>query len=253
MWKLALTGLSAGLISGTMGIGGGLVIVPALVYLGFGRHRAHATSLAGIVLISSTGASSYLFSGEGVVQLGVTIGLGGVLGSVLGTSLMHRFSARTLTIVFGFVILTAAVRMISGASPLPGAANFDEAVLILLGVAIGLIAGTFAGIAGVGGGIVIVPSAVFFLGLAQHEAQGTSLLAVIFTSVSGTLVNLRNQRVRLADGLAVGVGGMAGSLVGSRFALGVDGRTLSFTFGLLVLFVAVRTLYRGFQTQPATA
>ncbi|MDX1469300.1 MAG: sulfite exporter TauE/SafE family protein, partial [Acidimicrobiia bacterium] len=181
------------------------------------------------------------------------IGLGGVMGSIIGASLMHRFSPRTLTIVFGFVILAAAVRMISGASPLPGATNFDETVLIILAVAIGLVAGTFAGIAGVGGGIVIVPSAVFFLGLAQHEAQGTSLVGVIFTSLSGTIVNLRNQRVRLADGLAVGVGGMAGSLIGSRFALGVDGRTLSFTFGLLVLFVALRTLYRGFQAQPAAA
>lgn len=236
-----------------MGVGGGIVMVPALVFLGFDRHRSHATSLAAIVLIGSTGAISYLNSGQSVPELGITIGIGGIVGSVVGTSLMHRFSAKTLTLIFGAVLVVAGLRMVSGASPLPGSADFDETLLLVIAVAIGMIAGLFAGIAGIGGGIVIVPSSVLLLGLGQHEAQGTSLVAIIFTSISGTLVNLRNQRVRLKDGLTVGVGGVAGSIVGSQFALGVDGRRLSLVFGFLVLFVALRTLYRGIKTQPVSA
>jgi uncharacterized membrane protein YfcA len=91
---------------------------------------------------------------------------------------------------------------------------------------------------------VIVPASVLLLGLAQHEAQGTSLVAIIFTAVAGTMVNLRNERVRLEDGLVVGAGGVVGALVGSQLALGIEGRTLSVVFGLLVLFVALRTLFR---------
>ena len=243
-WKLVLVGLAAGLLGGMMGVGGGIVMVPLLVFLGLGRHRALATSLAAIVLIGSAGATSYALSGAIEIGLGVTIGIGGVVGSVLGASLMHRASARSLSIIFGVVLIIAAVRMISGASPLPGAADYASAVLLAIAVGIGLIAGGFAGISGIGGGVVIVPSSVLLLGLTQHEAQGTSLVAIIFTSTAGTIVNLRNQRVRLKDGLVVGVGGVAGSLMGSQFALGVDGRTLSLAFGFLVLFVALRTLYR---------
>lgn len=243
-WKLLLIGLAAGVLGGGLGVGGGIILVPLLIAVGVGRHQAHATSLAAIVFIASAGAVSFGISGEIDVGIGVTVGIGGVLGSVLGASVMHRVSPRALTIVFGVILLIAAVRLIGSSEPLSGAANFPEGGRIGIALAIGLIAGFFAGLAGIGGGVVIVPSSVLLLGLAQHEAQGTSLVAIVFTAVAGTLVNLRNKRVRPVDGLLAGGGGIVGSLLGSRLALLIEGRTLSVVFGFLVLFVAVRTLYR---------
>lgn len=243
-WKLILIGLAAGLVGGGLGVGGGIVLVPLLVVVGFERHNAHATSLAAIVLIAVMGGLSFGVSGELSLGVGVVIGVGGVVGSVIGATVMHRASPRALTIVFAVVLLVAAVRMISGANPLPGAADFSDAVAVLISLGIGMTAGFFAGLAGIGGGVVIVPSSVLLLGLEQHQAQGTSLVAIIFTATAGTLVNLRNRRVRPRDGLVVGAGGVVGSLIGSRLALGVEGRTLSLIFGFLVLFVAVRSLYR---------
>jgi uncharacterized membrane protein YfcA len=100
--------------------------------------------------------------------------------------------------------------------------------------------------------VVIVPSSVLLLGLDQHLAQGTSLVAIVFTAVAGSLVNLRNRRLRPVDGLLSGAGGVVGSLIGSRIALLIDGRTLSVLFGFLVLYVAVRSLLRTLR-QPAGA
>lgn len=243
-WKLALIGLAAGTIGGGLGVGGGIILVPLLVMVGFDRHRAHATSLAAIVMISVAGAISFGVSGEINVGLGVTIGIGGILGSVIGATVMHRVSPRALTIVFGVLLLIAAIRLISGADPLPGSAELGSAWEVLISLMIGFIAGFFAGLAGIGGGVVIVPASVLLLGLDQHEAQGTSLVAIVFTSVAGTIVNLRNHRVRPRDGLVAGAGGIIGSLLGSRLALNIEGRTLSLIFGFLVLFVALRSLYR---------
>ncbi len=243
-WKLAFIGLAAGLVGGGLGVGGGIVLVPLLVLAGLDRHRAHATSLAAIVLIAAMGAASFGISGEIDVVVGVTVGIGGILGSVVGATVMHRISARSLTIVFAIVLLVAAARMISGGNPLPGSASFGELLQVVIALGIGLVAGFFAGLAGIGGGVVIVPSAVLLLGLSQHQAQGTSLLAIVFTSIAGTVVNRRNERVQLGDGLLAGLGGVVGSLIGSRTALGIEGRTLSVGFGLLLLFVAVRSLYR---------
>lgn len=226
-------------------------MVPLLVWVGLDRHRAHATSLAGIVFIAVAGAVSFGVSGEIDVVVGITIGIGGVLGSVIGASVMHRISPRALTIVFGVVLLVAGIRLIVSAEPLPGSADFSGAAQVGIAVGIGLVAGFFAGLAGIGGGVVIVPATVLLLGQEQHEAQGTSLVAIVLTAISGTLVNLRNQRVRPMDGLLAGVGGVVGSLVGSQLALGVDGRTLSFVFGFLVLFVALRSLYRTIRPRPA--
>lgn len=241
-WTLGAIGLAAGVLGGGLGVGGGIIMVPLLVWVGAGRHRAHATSLAAIVFIAAAGASSFGASGEADLGLGITVGIGGILGSVIGASVMHRVSARALTIIFGLILLVAAIRMILSAEPLPGAVDFSELSKMLIALTIGLIAGFFAGLAGVGGGVVIVPSSVLLLGLDQHQAQGTSLVAIIFTAVAGSLVNLRNQRVRPVDGLLAGVGGVAGSVIGSRIALLVEGRTLSVVFGFLVLFVAVRSL-----------
>ena len=251
--RLVLIGLAAGLLGGGLGVGGGIILVPLLVAVGFDRHRAHATSLAAIIFIVVAGAISFGLSGEIDVAVGVTVGLGGVVGSVIGANLMHRLQPRTLTIIFAFVLLVAALRMITGADPLPLSSDLSGAAFNALAFIIGMTAGFFAGLAGIGGGVVIVPGTVILLGLDQHEAQGTSLVAIIFTAVAGTIVNYRNERVRLQDGLVVGIGGVVGSVIGSRLALASDDRTLSLIFGFLVLFVALRSFYRLWSQRLASS
>lgn len=252
-WKLVLIGLAAGTVGGGLGVGGGIVLVPLLVLVGLDRHRAHATSLAAIVLIAVTGALSFGVSGELGFGIGLTIGIGGIVGSIIGATVMHRASPKVLTVVFAIVLLVAAIRMITDASPLPGSTDFGSLLQTLIALGIGATAGFFAGLAGIGGGVVNVPSAVLLLGLSQHEAQGTSLLAIVLTAIAGTVVNFRNQRVRLSDGLVVGVGGVVGSITGSRLALAIEGRTLSLVFGFLVLFVAIRSLYQSLRPEPITS
>ena len=158
---------------------------------------------------------------------------------------MNRLSTRSLAIFFGLVILAAGTRMIFSTDPLPGSADFGEVVLVLIAFGIGLISGFFGGVAGIGGGIVIVPATVLLLGISQHAAQGTSLLAIILTSIAATIVNRKNRRVNLRDALVVGTGGVVASVFASQVALGVDGRILSALFGGLAVLIAIRTLYRA--------
>jgi hypothetical protein len=252
-WKLVLIGLAAGLLSGGFGVGGGIVLVPLLLAVGLDRHRAHATSLASIFPIALAGAVSFGLSGEISIGLGIAVGIGGVVGSMFGASLMNRLSTRSLSIFFGLVILGAGARMIVSTEPLPGSGDFSDLALALFAFGIGLLSGFFAGVAGIGGGIVIVPATVLLLGFAQHEAQGTSLLAIILTSIAATIVNRKNRRVRLQDAVVVGGGGVVGSVVSSQIALGVDGRILSALFGVLAVIIASRTLYRAWHAEGRPA
>jgi hypothetical protein len=253
IWKFIVVGFAAGILGGGFGVGGGIVLVPLLLLIGLDRHRAHATSLAGIILISVVGAVSFGVSGEILLDVGLTIGIGGVVGSIIGANTMNRMSPRALTIVFGFVLLVAGVRMVFGGNPIPGSVDRSQLVQILIGLGIGLVAGFFAGMAGIGGGVVNVPATVFLLGLAQHEAQGTSLVAIVLTAIAGTVANYRNDHVVPREGLMVGIGGAGGSLVGSLIALGTNEDTLALAFGVLVLFVAFRTLYRVFRRPVQSA
>jgi uncharacterized protein len=250
-WKLLVIGLVAGIASGGLGVGGGIVLVPMLLWAGLNRHSSHATSLASILPIAAAGALSFGLSGEIDLGIGVLVGLGGVVGSAFGATVMNRSSPRALTLVFDIVLLVAAIRMMVGGDPVAGTSGLEGVALAGLALVIGAFAGFFAGLAGVGGGVVIVPAMVLLLGLTQHQAQGTSLVAIIFTALSATVVNLRNERVRISDGLLVGAGGVVGSLVGSQIALRIEGRALSWIFALLVLYVAGRSLYRTIRTGPA--
>jgi uncharacterized protein len=246
--KLAVIGAVSGLLGGFFGVGGGIILVPLLVWVGLKRHRAHATSLASFIIIAAAGAISYGVAGDIDVRFGIAIGVGGIVGSVVGASLMHRMSARTLGIAFALVLLVAGVRMVLGGDPVPGVSGFDVTALIAAAFGIGLTSGLFAGLVGIGGGVVIVPASVLLLGLEQHVAQGTSLAAIVLTAIAGSVVNVRNRRVQLKDSMFIGAGGVVGTLIGSWLAFGTDGRTLSVAFGFLVLFVAFRSLYQTFKT-----
>jgi uncharacterized protein len=245
-WKLVLIGLIGGFLGGGLGLGGGFIMVPLMVALGFGRHRAHATSLAAIVLIAAAGGLTFGLGGQVDLRLGLIIGIGGIIGGALGASAMHGASVRALAAVFIVGLTVASVRMIIGATPSPSATDLTGVTEIGAALLTGGLAGFLAGLIGIGGGMVVVPATVFFMGLTQHEAQGTSLVAMIFTAISGTLISLRNRRLILREGLVIGAGGVAGSVMGSSVALAIASRTLSVIFGVALLAIAARTAYTSF-------
>jgi uncharacterized membrane protein YfcA len=106
-------GATAGFLSGLFGVGGGLIMVPALVLLvGMAQHRAHATSLAAIVPIAVVGAS--IFGGSENVNLVAAALLiaGSLAGVQAGTRLMDRLSGERLALVFGGFVLVVAITML---------------------------------------------------------------------------------------------------------------------------------------------
>lgn len=215
-------------------------MVPLLVgALAFDQHRAHATSLAAIVLIAVSGAVRFGIDGEVDLAVGVALGVGGVVGSTVGAHLMHRLSPGALKAIFGLIMILAGVRMAMGGEPGVGAGS-EGWIGVLIGVTIGLVAGVASGVAGIGGGVIMVPAMVFLLGLDQHAAEGTSLLAILFTAVAGTRVNLKNQRVDLRQAAVIGAGGVVFALLGASFALALSGPVLTRVFGVFVALVGVR-------------
>ena len=102
--ETALIGLVAGLSSGLFGIGGGAVIVPLLALrMGFEQHRAHATSLAAIVVIAVAGAATFAAEGAIDVQIGAALALGGVIGAPLGARFMAGLEADRLKMASGLL------------------------------------------------------------------------------------------------------------------------------------------------------
>lgn len=240
IWVYVAIGLAAGMLSGLLGVGGGIILVPLLVgVVGLDQHRAHATSLAAILVIALTGAIRLGVAGEVDWVVGALVGLGAITGSTFGSRLMGRMSPRVLRAVFVLVLTVAAVRMLTGGDVGLGA-GLEGFPVVVVAVAVGLLAGFAGALAGIGGGVIIVPSLVFFLGIEQHTAGGTSLMAIVFTALAATRVNWRAGRVDLREGFTLGGAGVISALVGSSVALALDASLLTRIFGGFALLVAIR-------------
>lgn len=109
-----IIGLAAGMLSGMVGIGGGLIIVPALVYfLGFSQHTAQGTSLALILLpVGILAVMQYYKQGHVDVKVVGILAIGFIIGSVFGSKLALSISQTTVKNIFAFVMILIAFKML---------------------------------------------------------------------------------------------------------------------------------------------
>jgi len=107
-------------------------------------------------------------------------------------------------------------------------------------VAIGVAAGVIAGLLGVGGGVLFVPGLVIFLGLSQHQAEATSLLAIVPVALVGAVSQNRYGNVRRDDALLLGLLSVADAAGGVALANLLSGEALRVGFALLILLVAAQ-------------
>jgi uncharacterized membrane protein YfcA len=106
-------GLVGGFVSGFLGVGGGIVMVPLiLLWVHTDRHTAHATSLTAIFAIAASALMGYAEAGAVDIPLGLALGAGGLIGAAFGARAMNRMSPTTLKGVFALALLVAGIRML---------------------------------------------------------------------------------------------------------------------------------------------
>jgi uncharacterized membrane protein YfcA len=104
---------------------------------------------------------------------------------------------------------------------------------------VGTLAGVFSALFGVGGGIVMVPLLVLWLGYPEHEATGTSLAAIAVIAALAAIGHAAYGNVRLGDGLIVGLPAVAGVVIGTHFQQRLSGRAVLLSFAALLVVVAI--------------
>lgn len=236
--KVALVGSLAGLLSGLLGVGGGIVLVPGLVVIAkLDQRLAHGTSLAATLPIALASFVTYLFHGN--VDWGVApwLALGAVSGAVVGTKLLSVLPRRTITIVFIVVVVATAVRLVFAGTG-DGRADLSLIGIVAL-VVIGFLTGVIAGLLGVGGGVVMVPAMVVGFHMVPVVAKGTSVAVIIPTSIMGTWRNRPRGHVDLRLAATAGVIGAATAVVGATISDRMSDQVSNVLFGALLVTVAV--------------
>ncbi|HEX6419912.1 MAG TPA: sulfite exporter TauE/SafE family protein [Acidimicrobiales bacterium] len=249
--RIVAVGAAAGVLAGIFGVGGGLLLVPGMVMvLGMDQRRAHGTSLAAIVPIAVAGVAGYALDGkvDWLASLFLIVGSAGV-GARVGTRLLHVLPQRVLALVFAAVLLVTAARMVVADTDPGGGVELgagDAAALVLAGV----VAGTTAGLLGVGGGVIMVPAMVVLVGAPAAVAKGSSLAVIIPTALVGTAGNVRRGNADLRAAATIGLSGVVSSFGASLISVGLDERLSNRLFALLLVFVGGKMAWDNRRPRP---
>lgn len=250
MWTiLGIVGIICGIFSGLFGIGGGTIIVPALVALGFSQRHAVATSLAAIVPTSIGGVASYAAGGDVDWIAAALLASSMIIGSQLGSWLLSKLSELFLRWMYAaflvFVVITQIIFTPSRDQ------SIHLSALSVVGIlALGIVIGMLSGLLGIGGGAIAVPSLSLFFGASDLIARGTSLLAMFPSAIAGTIANWKRSLVHLAQALTIGIVAAVCTPLGNMLANAVSPRMGANLFALYFAVLLIRCVYTALQITP---
>jgi uncharacterized membrane protein YfcA len=236
-----LIGFVAGVLSGLFGVGGGIVMTPGIqVLMGAAPIVALATPLPAILPTALTGAFTYHRSGQVDTRATTWMVGPGVVGAVAGAALTDVVDTHVLLIITAALLGWQAIGVLRGTGDRarendPAFAPPAPSKFLM----IGLVAGFVSGLLGIGGGLIMVPLMVGWLGMPLKRALGTSLLTIAVLVIPGTVVHTLLGHIDWAIFLVVTLGAVPGARVGALFALGTREHTLRLMVGSFLLLVAV--------------
>ncbi|NLI14383.1 sulfite exporter TauE/SafE family protein [Pelotomaculum propionicicum] len=230
-------GLAAGFFGGLFGLGGGVVMIPLMVgILKISQHKAHGTSLVALIFTGIVGTITYAFRGSVDIMASVLLASTAIFTSRAGARFAHALPEWKLKRYFGgFMILVTLMLLLKPyLTSIDGSLTGWVKVVVLLFT--GVFTGFLSGMMGVGGGTIMVPSMVLLVGLTQHTAQGSSLLAMIPAGGVGAYTHWRlgNVNAGILTGLIPGI--LVGTYLGGSFAYFLSEGVLRLLFAAMLIW-----------------
>ncbi|MDQ2813019.1 MAG: sulfite exporter TauE/SafE family protein [Actinomycetota bacterium] len=241
---LAAIGAAGGVLSGLFAIGGGILMVPLLMWRAhLDQRQAAATSLVAIIPAAAVSSATYLAHGDVNIVGGALVApgaiVGAVVGAVVGSHLLRRLPVAWLRWMFIVFIVANAVRLLLIAPERGHLVHLTAGVAIGY-VGLGLLVGIASGLFGIGGGIIAVPLLIAGFAVSDLTAKGTALLVSIPASVAGTVTSRRAGLVDVRAGLVVGAAAAAASVPAVYVALAIPPALSGILFAALLLAVAAQ-------------
>jgi len=231
--ELLLVGIFIGTMSGFFGIGGGMILVPILVVLGFEIKDAIGISIVQMVFSSIYGSYLNHKKGSLIVGEGIFVGLGGFIGGYIGGYVTEYIADAVLQFTFLGLIVYALLRLFFSKNHEDDAQTKSLNKALLFGMGLGI--GIFSITLGIGGSIILTPLLVGVLHYPLKKAVSAGLFFVVFSSVAGMISRLTSGTIDFNNGLIVAVA----SLVGVAFGIWLKDHVTSkkHKMALLLLYV----------------
>ena len=213
--ELILVGAFIGAMAGFFGIGGGMMLVPVLLAIGFDIKAAIGISIVQMVFASVFGSYLNWKKGSLILGEGIFVGLGGFVGGYAGGAVTHLVSDSVLQLLFLGILLFALLRLFFSKH------HTDESQTKTLNkgllFAIGALIGIFSITLGIGGSIILTPILVGLLHYPIKKAVSAGLFFVVFSSIAGLISRLMNGTIDFHNGLIVATASLFGVALGIWF------------------------------------
>lgn len=245
-------GILAGLLGALLGVGGGVVMLPATQFLmNFPPTLSIGTTLFAVIFTSASGAFGHFRVGNVLARASLLIGVGGLMGVGLGSHIFKQYLSRSATLLellLGILFLYMAVRMACEAWRMaqPEAENTAvktaearpaQSMLAAQLLLLGLVTGLLSGIMGLGGGFIMVPGIMWIMSVSPYQAVGSTLLAMFPIALLGGLIKLQQGFVNLPVSLLLGMGTIVGAQLGVKISSRVKPLLFKTIFALLFLYL----------------
>ena len=261
-----LISVVAGCLGAMTGLGGGVVVTPALTLLmGVDLRYAMGASLVSVIATSSGAAAAYVREGYSNIRIGMFLEVATTLGALLGAFLATRIPTTALAVIFGLVLLHAAWQstrepkdtvglesdplatklQMNGEYPTPEGRKsyYPRAVKTGFGMMFG--AGTISGLLGIGSGALKVIAMDQAMRIPFKVSTTTSNFMIGVTAAASAGIYLSRGYIDPALAMPVMLGVLTGSLIGTRILIGARTRTLRWIFAVVVGALAVEMIYSG--------
>jgi uncharacterized membrane protein YfcA len=245
---LFLGGLVSGILAGLLGIGGGVFLVPLLRTLGYTYAQAVATSSLAIVMTSISGSIQNWRMGYLKLREVTLLGLPGIVTTLIGTYLVAKSSEYILQFAFG-CLLFINIYLTNLKQKLSQNLEFKSINInqILARIITGSLAGLLAGLFGVGGGVILVPFQMLLLGEKIKQAIQTSLGIIVLTSIFACLGHYHTGNILFIEGIIVGLGGLIGAQISTRFLPKIPEKYVTISFNTLLIILGIYSFYLAWQ------
>ena len=242
MLELILLGVGVGTLSGFFGIGGGTILVPLLLILGYETKVAIGISVVQMVFSSVYG--SYLNNKKGTLDTAMVsiIGAGGFAGALLSGYIVSTFSDSVLEFIFLCFATFALLRLFFKTKEHRDQRKVNNIILFIIGLFLGAVSMTI----GVGGSIILVPILVGFLHVPLKKAISAGLFFVVFSSMSGLISHAMIGHIDYESGFSIGLASLLGVYIGIHLKDKVDAvlqRRLLVGFYLLVVSYLINRIF----------
>lgn len=269
-WLLAIIGFAIGCYGTIVGIGGGPIILPLLVFFyGWENELLVATSLFIVLLNAASGCSGYAWQKRIDYKGGIKYTLAAMPGALISSFTHHLVNLSFFNIIFGvFLIFLSGYTIFSigrvdktieekQARFKEGkAAGFRRVTFTdrfgvdydfysndKLGVSMNLLLGFFCGFLGIGGGVFQVPILIFLLNYPTHIATATSHFVTLLTCAIALLPHIFLGNVCYAEALWMGIGVILGAQAGARIARKLNTKVTLYLFVIILVVLAVKLFF----------